>query len=237
MLYLDFVNPYLVYAFFVLLTAFLANQIFVRKEFLIKNKKNVLIIATVLLVWTQYVRYVDLLFFGGEFKMGEHLPCYMCRVSAVVLLYYTITGDKRVETFLFYWGALGLAGVIYPNGPINNIMNLTEVFYIDHVMLTLIPIFLVVVQGYRPSVKGVFIIVGVMAIMLLSFIPINNVLGADYFYLANQSIFGIMFPNAGVIAYIITHCTAAGLFFYGIYKLFRNYDVKVFDNNENRIIY
>lgn len=223
--------------FFVFLTAFLVRGLFMKKEFLTKNKKYVLMIATLLLLWTQYVRYVDLLFNGGEFNMAAHLPFYMCRVSAVVLLYYTITGDKKVETFLFYWGSLGLAGILYPNGPISNIANLTEVFYIDHTLLTLIPVFLVVVQGYRPNLKGLFIIVGIMAAMLTLFIPINDMLNSDYFYLANQSIFGELFPNGGVAAFIITHCVAAGLFFYGNYRLLINYDVKVFDKNENRIIY
>lgn len=236
MIHFDFINPYIVYSFFVLLTAITVRTIFLKGDFIVKQKRVILLIAAVLLIWTQYVRYIDLIFFR-DFIPGADLPFYICRLSAVVLLYYVFTLDKRVEGFLFYWGALGLAGIVYPNGPISNISNLTETFYIDHFLLTLSPFFVVVIQGYRPSIKGLISIVGIMAIILLVFIPINEAWNSDYFYLANQSIFGEVFPNQGSVMFIIAHCLAATIFFYGYYSMLKNYDKKVCDNNENRFVY
>lgn len=227
MMFFDFANPYLIYAFFVLLTAFAIHVIFTKQVFVRKHMKTILIVATFLLLWTQYVRYFDVLIFKSKFEIGAHLPFYICRVSAVVLLYYTITQDKRVEGFLFYWGALGLAGIIYPNGPINNIENLTETFYIDHFLLTLIPFFIIVYKGYRPTIKGLFAIVGVMFVMLFAFVPLNALWNSDYFYLANQSIFGELFPDSTVVVFILVHCLAATIFFYWYYRMFKNFDLKV----------
>ena len=151
MLYFDFINPYLMYMITVGTAIFLIRSIFYKQEYINKHKKTILLIVTILLIWTQFARYAGVFFKGGEewsiwifnfkihaFNLRSHLPFYMCRISVVVMLYYLLTKDKRVESFLFYWGALGLAGVIYPNGEFTNSVNLTETFYIDHILLTVI---------------------------------------------------------------------------------------------------
>ena len=178
----------------VLLWALATYSLFTYRDFIIKHKSKILIIAAVLLSWTQLVRYVIVVIRDG-FILEMHLPFYVCRLSVVVLLYYVITKDKRVESFLFYWGATGIAGDIYPNGPIDNIVNLTETFYIDHFLLGLSPFFLVVYQGYKPVKADLFRITGVMFVMLLVFIPLNNIMNTDYFYLKDRSIVGDIFPN------------------------------------------
>ena len=221
MLYLDFINPYIVYAFIVLSAAFSIYAIFNYRVFIDRHKKTILLVVSILLIWTQLARYLGV-FFKEGFIFTEHLPFYMCRLSVLVLLYYTLTGNKKVESFLFYWGATGLAGVIYPNGPIENIANLTETFYIDHFMLAIMPFFLVVYQGYRPSKKDLFFITGVMAVLLYAFIPINDLIGADYFYLDNQSIIGVMIPGLPSFVFATIHYLVALGFFSIYYFGFRN---------------
>lgn len=221
MLYFNFLNSYIIYIFFLFLTAFTIYAIFTYKEFITKHKKKIYIIASVLLIWTQLARYLGVLFKDG-FDPLEHLPFYMCRISAVVLLVYTLTKTKYLKSFLFYWGALGIAGIIYPNGSIDNVVNLTETFYIDHFLLTMIPFFLIVYEDYQPSKRDLFIITGVMAVILYSFIPINNYFGSDYFYLIDQSIFGIWFPGSSSFIFATVHYFTAFVFFSIYYLLFRN---------------
>ncbi len=221
MLYFDFINPYIVYMFVVLLAAFTIYAIFNYREYIEKNKKTILLIVSILLIWTQLARYVGV-FLKGEFTLIDSLPFYMCRLSVLVLLFYTLTGNKKVESFLFYWGATGLAGVIYPNGPIENIANLTETFYIDHFFLAVIPFFLVVYQGYRPSKKDLFVITGVMAFLLYVFIPINNLIGADYFYLNDQSILGVIYPGLPSFVFATIHYLVAFGFFSIYYFVFKD---------------
>lgn len=226
MLYFDFINPYIIYAFFVLLTAFVVYAIFNYKTFIDKHKKKILLIISILLIWTQLARYLGVLFRDG-FDFTENLPFYMCRLSVLVLLFYTLTGNKKVESFLFYWGATGLAGVIYPNGPIDNIANLTETFYIDHFLLAVTPFFLVVYEGYQPSKKDLFTITGIMALILYAFIPINSLIGADYFYLNDQSIFGLVFPGASSFAFATVHYLVVFGFFSLYYFWFKDKKYRV----------
>jgi uncharacterized membrane protein YwaF len=196
----------------------------------------------ILLIWTQIARYIGVFFDTDTewsflvfnfrivaFNLATHLPFYVCRLSVVVLLYYVITKDKRVESFLFYWGATGIAGILYPNGDIQNIFNLTETFYIDHFFLGLTPFFLVVYQGYRPSKKNLFIITGVMFIILTAFIPINAYMNSlpgienvDYFYITEQSIVRVLFGEVPKMVFVTIHTVAALCFFSIYFFLFRN---------------
>jgi uncharacterized membrane protein YwaF len=242
MLYFDFINPYITYMIVVLLFVGTIVAIFRKRDFFEKNKDRIIKITMILLIWTQLARYIGVFFVEDQewsfyiftfriisFRWGTHLPFYICRLSVIVLLYYTITKDKRVESFLFYWGATGLAGIIYPNGPIENIHNLTETFYIDHFFLGLTPYFLVAYQGYRPSKKDLYVITAIMFVILSIFIPINNWLDTipgvgdtvDYFYVNDQSIVGDLFPGLPSIVFVTIHTGAAFIFFSGYYYLFR----------------
>lgn len=235
MLYFDFVHPYLMYLITVGVTIFLIRSIFLKTEFMNKHMKVIWIIITILLAWTQFARYAGVFFDNGlewsvwifnfkihAFSIRSHLPFYMCRISVVVLLYYMFTKDKRVESFLFYWGALGLAGVLYPNGEFANSVNLTETFYIDHILLTVTPFFLVVYRKYVPTFKDVVIISTLMFVILIAFIFINPLLDTDYFYLENQSIFAVMFGQQPKVLFAFIHSLVAMGFFSAYYVLFRN---------------
>jgi len=212
MLYFDFINPYFVYAIFVLFTAFSIYAIFTYKKWFRKNRNLLFISVAILLTWTQFARYI-VVYLNGDFVITESLPFFMCRISVVVYVYYAYTRDKRVHSFLFYWGALGIAGVLYPNGPISNIENLTEAFFIDHYLLTIIPFYLVAHEGYKPVKKDMYGILLLMTFILSIFVPINYLLGSDYFYLSDQSIFGVLVPNAPVWLFILVHVGASYIFF------------------------
>ncbi len=245
MLLFDFINPYIIFMLIVLSFAFSVYAIFTKQDWINQHKKTILVMVMVLLIWSQIARYIGIFFEEDQywslgflhfrivaFDATTHLPFYVCRLSSLVLAYYLITKDKRVESFLFYWGATGLAGVIYPNGAITNIADLTETFYIDHFFLGLTPYFLVVYQGYRPVKKDLYAITGVMLAILLLFIPINILFGSDYFYTKDQSIFGIMFPfipnnvfnflPLSSILFACTHTLVAFGFFTFYYKYFTN---------------
>jgi hypothetical integral membrane protein (TIGR02206 family) len=209
---------------------------FLHQDTVKKNEKTIFVVVLILLTWSQLARYGFSLLRDG-FHPAEYLPFFICRISSLVLLYYVITKDKRVESFLFYWGATGLAGVIYPNGHISNIANLTETFYIDHFLLGLTPIYLVLFRGFKPNRKNLLQITFFMFVVLLIFIPINNNFGTDFFYTKNQSIFKIVFPNIpdtiyGVdvsfssIIFVIVHTITAYFYFLGIYKLLAPVSVK-----------
>ncbi len=234
MLLYDFVNPTLFYIFLNITFIICTVLIFKKREFLIKHKNKIFIIVAILLGWTQFARYIGIFFAEDQmwtflgfnfrivgFDLTTHLPFYICRFSVVVLLIYSITRYKKLEPFLFYWGATGLAGVWYPNGPLSNIATLTETFFVDHFVLALAPFFIVSIQGYKPKFKDAAVISGFMFVLLLSFIPINLWLNADYFYLEDQSIFGVIFGQQAKIVFIFVHSLVAFGFFSLYYHLFK----------------
>lgn len=261
MLLFDFINPYITYVIGVIFFTFSVWMIFNKREFIFKHKNSIFTIATILLIWTQFARYVGMFFDENvewsflifNFKIDgfgwqTHLPFYICRFSVVVLLYYVITRDKRVESFLFFWGATGIAGVLYPDSAdVYNIYNLKETFFIDHYLLAVTPFFLVMYQGYRPSKSDAFKIACVMFVILTAFIPINNILTklididgvqVDYFYLNNQSIVGeitqrlfdsniIPINELPSIIFALIHSIAAFGFFMVYYTIFRNRNFEV----------
>ncbi len=255
MLLFDFVNPYVTYVFGLSVFAFSLWCIFYRKDFINRHKSKIIKIAMVLLIWTQIARYIGLFYnettewsfwiFNFRiiaFNWASHLPFYVCRLSVVVLLYYTITKDKKVESFLFYWGATGLAGVLYPNSSdIYNIFTLTETFYIDHYLLAITPFFLVVYQGYKPSMFDALIIALVMFVILSMFIPLNSMISSwmgveesfvDYFYLNNQSIVGelsisLLGKRLPSIVFALLHSLVAYVFFSIYYIGFKNKEFEV----------
>ena len=247
MLYFDLINPFITYIIIVLLFVVSIYAIFTKTEYITNHKTAIFRFVIVLLLWTQIARYIGVIFDTDaiwniwifnfkitSFTWATHLPFYVCRLSVVVLLYYVITKDKRVESFLFYWGATGIAGIIYPNGDIQNIFQLTETFYIDHFFLGLTPFFLVVYQGYRPSPKNLLVITGVMFLILTAFIPLNPLLEKlvgigkfDYFYVEDQSIVKVVFGELPQMLFVMIHTFAAFCFFSIYYLLFRNTKYKI----------
>ena len=118
MLYFDFVAPIIVYISYWLVFVGTILILVFKRDFITKHKNRIIMIVMVLLIWTQISRYIGIFFTEDQewsflifnfkilsFGWGHTLPFYICRISVLVLLYYTITKDKRVEPFLFYWGA------------------------------------------------------------------------------------------------------------------------------------
>lgn len=240
MLLFDFMNSYIIYVVYVLSAVFTIHAIFTKTEFISKHRNKIFLIVSILLIWTQFARYIGIVVGTEEtwsfwflnfkidaFSVQTHLPFYVCRLSVLVLLYYALTKDKRVRPFLFFWGATGLAGVLYPNGEVYNIVNLKETFFIDHFLLAVTPFYLVVYEKYIPSFKDVIKIVCLMAVILYIFIPINHLLGSDYFYLLDQSIFGDLFPGVHSIIFATVHSLVAGVFFSTYYWYFRGKEFHV----------
>ncbi len=233
MIYFDFVNPYIWYTTVIIFYIVSVLLLFKQKEVITKHKQKIITIVTILLVWSQLARYGFSILRDG-FIYETYFPFYICRISSLILTYYVITKDKRVESFLFYWGLLGLAGVFYPNGPITNIANLTETFYIDHVLLALTPFYLITIEHYQPNQNTLRKATIFMMILLLVFIPINELFNTDYFYTKDQSIFRLLFPQIsdtifGVnirfssILYVLAHTLCAYCFFNFEYNLFNRY--------------
>ena len=66
-----------------------------------------------------------------------------------------------------------------------------------------------------------------MFAILAVFIPINFLLGADYFYLIDQSVVGILIPGLPSIVFALLHTLVAFGFFGGLYLYFKDKEFTV----------
>ncbi len=212
MLYFDFINPYIIYSAYVTITIGLIVFIFRRPEGIKQYKKPLLTIVAILLIYTQTMRYLYPIFIG-TFTWQESLPFYVCRITSPVLLYYAITRDKRVEGFLYFLGGTGIWGVFIPNGPIANIGELTEYFFIDHLLLGLTSFYLIKVERYAPSYNTLVMFTFMFGVTLFLFMPLNLYLGTEYFHKRDLDIARTIFPGVSYITFGILLTIALFIFF------------------------
>jgi uncharacterized membrane protein YwaF len=129
----------------------------------------------------------------------------------------------KVRPLLYFWGATGILGVLVPNGSISNIAMLTETFFIDHYLLAVTPFYLLHINQYKPKLKDAYVTTLLFALLLFSFIPLNNVLEADYFYLKDQSVLQYVLPGLSQWLFVVIHTIGMFLFFLIYYNIARIY--------------
>lgn len=222
MLFFDFINPYVVYIGYNLLTIVTIYLIFTKKEWILAHQKTIWIVVTILLVYSQIARYF-LTFLVGRFTLEEGLPFFVCRISSLFLTFYMFKPVDKVRPLLFFWGATGILGVLVPNGSISNIAMLTETFFIDHYLLAVTPFYLLHINHYKPKFNDALVTTIIFALLLFSFIPLNNLLNADYFYLKDQSVLQYILPGLSQPMFVVIHTIGMFLFFMIYYQIAQAY--------------
>lgn len=213
----DFFNPFAIYITFNLLTIVSVGLVLAKKDFIERHRKAILKAAAVLLAYTQSQRYI-LPLWTGTFSFEESLPFFTCRITTPILLYYTLTEERRCEPLLFYLGGTGIMGVFIPAGPIDNIPELTEYYFIDHYLLGLTPFYLVAVKGFSPSYRQAVVVTLVFALAMLAFLPLNRVLDTDYFHWRDMQLARKIIP--GITPLWFTFLLTLALFsFFNLYYL------------------
>ncbi|MFH5881691.1 TMEM164 family acyltransferase [Liberiplasma polymorphum] len=225
MLYFNFMNPYIIYLIYNFITLFTIYLVFKKKTFIVRYKKLIWIFITIILIYTQFTRYIYPLIMG-TFTTQESLPFFICRISALALLYYMFYPNKRLHPLLFFWGSTGIFAVFFPNGNIENIALLNETFFIDHYILAGTPFFLIRIQGYKPTYKQVNYATVAFGIVLVGFIPFNNYLQADYFYLTNQAVLHVLLPGLTSFWFAIIHTIAVYIVFNAYYFMTLKYQLR-----------
>ncbi|MFP4286092.1 MAG: hypothetical protein ACLFRI_00200 [Candidatus Izemoplasmataceae bacterium] len=218
MLFFNFINPYIVYITYNLITILTIYLIFTKKTWILAHQKTIWLIVTILLVYSQIARYF-LTFLVGRFTIEEGLPFFVCRISSLFLTFYMFKPKDRFKPLLYFWGATGILGVFVPNGSISNIALLTETFFIDHYLLAVTPFYLLHINQYKPKLNDALITTMVFALVLFIFVPLNTLLNADYFYLKDQSVLQYILPGLSQPMFIIIHTIGMFLFFMIYYSI------------------
>ena len=164
----DFTLWVLVNSFFVV-TLFM---IFSKKELFIKNKRIIMTVAVTLLLTSQYFRYFEEILFGsGEFRLLIGFFHYPCHVGTLFAIIYFIKQNRWTKALAFCFSVGGLVSIVAPGGNIFQYGNTDFTYTIDHMILAILPVFIVVIDGFDPSWKTVRNYTIASVLIVYAFIP------------------------------------------------------------------
>jgi len=144
-----------------------------------------------LLLWLTLVPtvvfYLWSLVFTG-FGLPNGLPLHACRISTLLSLYYYFSKDQRVIPYLYYFGIFSVIAIAYPSNvhPLyTHLVGYTS--QITHIMLLINWLYLVLIIGYRPSIKDFKQVAMHFSLLLLLIWPFNHLVGGgEYFYILSE---------------------------------------------------
>lgn len=181
---------------FLILVVF-GTLIVIFRDFIIKHQRVIEITIGAILVLSRMGRGMEY-FIAGEYDRA--VPLQLCSISTYLALFYFLYDWKKLELPLFFFGFLGLTFFIDPDIP--NWSDAFQSFYlygitIDHVVITLAPLYLVIVKGFDVSFKQ--ILKPFIAVVVLIFIswPITVAWeGSNFFYLVKKPVFSDVFSDS-----------------------------------------
>lgn len=170
-----------------------------------KHKKEIIFFALALLLYSLYLRYVERIFdprFSYDIK---DLPTAYCRISVILAAIYLITKNKYIGQFLFFQAGFGVFSVIFPG---------TDFFYLtaqhrnigyvyDHIFLSVLPFFIVLIMGVTPSKKAFYISWAYCIIVPFALLPYALATDTNAFYILDAAFAEMVFGNNQVLISII----------------------------------
>jgi len=210
----DFANPYLIYVVYNALVIVTVLSFFRFKGFFQRNETAVLRLSGVVLLYSQVVLYI-LPLADGRYT----LPFFICRITTLLVLFYFFFGGRFLHAILFFFGSTGLFAVWIPAGPIENIANLTEYYFIGHFFVAVFPFYLVAVKNYRPKRSTAIAMAIGFGVFLAAFIPWNEAMGWNYFFLSHRNPLFDLFSWMNYYVFAVLHAIGLLLWFLILVKI------------------
>lgn len=121
----------------------------------------------------------------GKFSFGYTLPLHLCSLMCVILPIMAFTRNKLLMEYSY---AMGLAPAFmtlltpdvyyYPSFSFIYIQTM-----LVHGMICFIPIFLIVGMGFRPNIRKLPKVVGMLIGFAILILPVNYITNGNYFFL------------------------------------------------------
>lgn len=167
------------------------------RDFIKKHRRLIGITLGAILVASRMGRGMEY-FIAGEYYRA--VPLQLCSISTYLALFYFLYDWKKLQLPLFFFGFLGLTFFIDPDIP--NWSEAFKSFYlygitIDHVIITLAPLYLVFIDDFEVTFKQ--IIKPFIAVIVLIFAswPITVWWeGSNFFYLVKKPVFSDLFSDS-----------------------------------------
>lgn len=131
----------------------------------------------------------------------NYLPLQVCYFTMFIFIYYYLKKDRRMLPFLHIFGFLGIGALIAPGHQFEFSNPLSYLFMIDHIILGLMPFYIIVVHKYYPTYDKIRIVLYTFIPFFIVSIPLSHWLGANYFFLISNPITGDMI-NPWLIAVV-----------------------------------
>jgi len=132
----------------------------------------VLAITLTLILTSQYFRYFECLLWGaGDAKELLGFLHYPCHVGTVFAIAYLIKQNKWTRPLAFAFSVGGLVSIVAPGGNPFLYGNTDFTYAIDHMILAILPVFVVVIDGYIPTWKTVRNYTIASVLIVYAFIP------------------------------------------------------------------
>ncbi len=182
---LDFVNPYLIYLLTIGLTLLTIAFVLLKRHFSTGQKVMLYTVFSLLLLYSISARYIIPYVLEGAVRF----PFFPTRLAAILSLIYLIVRPKGMRFLVYFIASTNIVPVFFPMGHPRNIMLLDEIFLIDHYVGAVIPFLLIRFEDYTPSFKDAVISAFLMAVVIFTFIPLNEAFGlGSYFFMHERNV-------------------------------------------------
>ena len=168
-----------------------------QREFIKKHHRKIEITLGIILVISRIGR-------GTEYFIADEyyriVPLQLCSISTYIALFYFLFNWKQLEKFLFFFGFLGLTAFIDPDVDFSEAVKTFYLygFTIDHLFITLAPLYLVLIKDFKVQFKDILIpFLTVVVLIFASWLITINWDGSNFFYLVKKPVFSDVFsaPN------------------------------------------
>ncbi|MFQ6676181.1 MAG: TIGR02206 family membrane protein [Fidelibacterota bacterium] len=175
------------------------------------------------LVMASYVSWPVLEAVAGTFDPKLHLPFHLCRFANLTLPLVMAKRSYRMYEILYFWGLSAMLQASFTPDIVQGFPHYHFFrFWVAHNLMIVAIIYATVVYRMRPTLKSLWKAFLALVIFFVITIPVNIVLGANYFWICGKppvpSLLDYMGPwpwytlTAGLVA--IVHFYAVYLPFY-----------------------
>lgn len=167
------------------------------KKYLNKNTQKQVGLALSLIVMSNYIIWVVLEILAGTFDFKLHLPFHLCRFANLAIPFIFIRRNETLFQILYYWGMSGMVqGAITPDVTHGFPHFHYFRFFFGHNGMVLVLIYAIVINGYRPTLRGLYqSFLGINAFLALAAI-VNISIGSNYFWICGKP------PTASLLDYL-----------------------------------
>ncbi len=125
---------------------------------------------------------------AGVWAFDTSLPLHLCRVSAFIVAFLLLTGNRYLYEIGYFWGIAGAANaIITPTLGAHGFPHLLFFkFFLSHGLIVLSMLYLTLIEGYRPTGRSILRIAVITNIYAGLVAVIDYLLGANYLYLCEN---------------------------------------------------